>query len=177
MEQILRKITFSVILRKKGYCYRKSKKKLRESSTTAQKQKFFDAAAAAVYNNFQPISWTSEKSGILSFAEAGFQADQCMPVTENVDVCDFLPSSTAIHPSLTRLAMEQRKKDSNDLLMTAMAIGGGVSCDGLNQKNSGKKYYDLTLHFSHTKALRRAHESYDHACRAQRRKLICFRTA
>ncbi len=59
----------------------------------------------------------------------------------------FFRAQTPSKPKILELESEERSKDKTTRLKNAFLFGGAMSCDGLKQKHTGTKVYDLTLHF------------------------------
>ncbi|KAI0563361.1 hypothetical protein FGB62_41g21 [Gracilaria domingensis] len=80
-----------------------------------------------------------------------------------LDVSYFSPSNTAVRNAIKRIASTKResfrvykresfcvhKRESFRVheLDGIMALGGGVSCDGLKNEDTSTNYYDLTAHY------------------------------
>ena len=105
------------------------------------------AAAMACYMDLLPLSWTYNHEGVERFALSVFNAGTKMMPGQLVNVKDFMPSANTVKAKVLELEAEERKKDKDFRLKQAIEVGGAMSCDGLKQKHSGAKVYDLTLHF------------------------------
>lgn len=84
---------------------------------------------------------------MLRFAEALVSTGHHMLVSASVDVFQMLPSHTDIQKSIKCMAARERKKLCDIVLQDMTLRGGGISCDGLNERETGVMYYDLVAHF------------------------------
>lgn len=66
---------------------------------------------------------------------------------QRINVKDFLPSANTVKANFLEMSSEDRDEDKTRRLKEALAIRGAMSCDGLKQKHTGTKVYDLTLHY------------------------------
>lgn len=113
----------------------------------AHKSHIARAAAMVCYMDLFPLSWTNNHEGIERFALSVFSAGTAMMPGQTVNVKDFLPCSNTVRSKVLELEAEEREQDKNTRLKEAFEIGGAMSCDGLKQKHTGTKVFDLTLHF------------------------------
>jgi hypothetical protein len=107
------------------------------------------AAARALFLDLRQISFAEPARGISEFAACLFEEGQRMPAAGVPDMTDYLPSAAAVRSSLMEMAAAEQKYDREISIPAAMAVGGGMSSDGLKKKRTGIKYYDLTLQYLH----------------------------
>lgn len=70
-----------------------------------------------------------------------------MLLVELVVAKQFLPCIKTVRRHIAELAAHERNLDIATRLDEAFKQGGGMSCDGLKLKHTGRKVYDLTLHY------------------------------
>lgn len=112
-----------------------------------EKRRVIDSAVDAVVHGLLPLSFAYKKPGIVSLARVLIEIGQSLPANAVVDVVDLLPSNQAVLDGVTRSATKLRRELSNTSLPRICKIGGGITCDGLKQPITGRKYYDLVLHY------------------------------
>jgi hypothetical protein len=91
------------------------------------------AAARAVFLDMRPISFAEPSRGISEFAACLFEEGQRMPAAGRPDMTDYLPSAAAVRTSLMDMTTVKLKYDREISIPAAMAVGGGMSSDGLKR--------------------------------------------
>lgn len=115
---------------------------------TKSKTYIAKSAAMAVISSNLPFNF-AESEGLRIFAEAIFKTGQQSAPGVRFDMKECLPSSTAVVNAVADLAAQARLDFVDNQKQLAMSIGGGVTTDGLKEKKSGRKFYDISiLYFS-----------------------------
>lgn len=111
------------------------------------KQSLIPKAVDVAVHGLLPLSFSYNRPGMAAFAAQLIKIGQNLPPSVNVDVLDLLPSSQAVSNGLHEKAAQTRAALATSLIPKVMRLGGGVSCDGLKQPLTGKKFYDFVLHY------------------------------
>lgn len=65
---------------------------------------------------------------------------------QKVDVADLLLSANTVRKFIQTVC-NKSSIQLKDILQSSMNIDGAVTCDGLTQSSSERKYYDFVVHF------------------------------
>ena len=114
--------------------------------SAAAKSKITAAAIPVVVKSLFPFSF-ARSSGMVEFAEALIDIGRCLSSTDKIDVSTLLPAGVAVRQAMQKKAAEDRETVSNSSLASFLKQGGGISCDGLKESTTGKKFYDLVLNY------------------------------
>lgn len=83
---------------------------------------------------------------MVAFAKGLIEVGQGLPVTRTVNIMQALPSTSTVCYGIVRLAQKKRDKFATKL-DDIMMLGGRITCDGMKNKLTGDKFYDLVLHY------------------------------
>lgn len=114
------------------------------------KRRIADASCVAAVQGLLPLSFLSSNPGMYQFIKTILECGQACPVSSNLDVADLIPSDKTVADAVLRLANAQKADFKDRHLDKILSVGGGITCDGLKQKATGKKYYDFVVHYFDT---------------------------
>lgn len=111
------------------------------------KSRMAESAGVATALGHLPISFTEKKVGMKLFAQTLLDIGKTVPADKIIKADDVLPCAAAVRNSIQKKACELRTSFRENHLERVMELGGGATSDGLKEKMSGRKFYDMVLHY------------------------------
>ena len=115
----------------------------------AAKKRVAVAAGVACALGHLPMSFTDRKQGMVEFAQALLDVGKTVPLQKKIKASEVLPCATSVTTAIAETAQKVRDDFRKKDLQAVLEQGGGVTSDGLTDKLTGRKLYDLVLHYFH----------------------------
>lgn len=92
-----------------------------------------------------PFLFIGKNLGMQCMAKALIDTGLHLRSNQQVNVAYLLPCENTVSKYIQNIC-EQESPKLREVFLVCMTVGGEVTCDGLTQNKSSKKYYDFFIH-------------------------------